>query len=183
MVDKRLFVVDRVPDNLLASLEARDVVLWLRNLPEGSPNHQALVAFMGLPWRLVVTEDVDSALISALEATASVEDPLTRKRGYVQIIDSDPSRIDLPQRSLPVYLLNGRQGGERLSDYESRLRRMTMLEALRRSGAREILAVSSRRRGPQRCSRRNPGACRPEGHGAHVPLTERPASLQVRWGF
>ena len=143
MIDKKLFVVDGVPDNLLARLDTRDIALWVRDLPHEAVSRQALLAFMGLPWRLVVTESVDAALVGGLEATPSLQEPLTRKRGFVQVIDGDPSRIELPQRSLPVYLLNGRHGAERLSDFDGRLRRMTMLEQLRRSGAREILVVAA----------------------------------------
>jgi len=97
---------------------------------------------MGLPWRLVLTEVSDPGLIKELEESTSFQDPLTRKRGFIQIIDSDPSRIELPLRCLPVYLLNGRQTAAESSDYENRLRRMTMLEELRRSSVREILVLS-----------------------------------------
>ena len=67
---------------------------------------------------------------------------MTRKRGFIQIIDSDPSRIELPQRCLPIYLLSGREAASTSSDFENRLRRMTMLESLRRSGSREVLVIA-----------------------------------------
>ena len=70
-------------------------------------------------------------------------DPMTRKRGFAQIIDSDPTRSELPERCLPVYLLNGRTAHSGASDFASRLRRMTMLDALRRSGVRELLVIST----------------------------------------
>ena len=63
---------------------------------------------------------------------------MTRKRGFIHVIDSDPSRIELPQRCLPLYLLNGKTKGIPSPDFESRLRRMTMLETiapLRRAGS------------------------------------------------
>lgn len=142
MIRKQLFLADEVPDNLLASLESRDVALWVRSLPKDPPSQQALVSFLGLPWRLVIIETYDADLMHALEAAASFSDPMTRKRGYVQIVDIDPSRIELPQRCLPVYLLNGRGSGQTASDFKSRLIRMTMLEELRRSGSREILVIS-----------------------------------------
>ena len=137
------FLADDIPDSLLASLESRDVALWVRSLPKDPPSQDTLVSFLGLPWRLVILESHDADLIEGLEAAASFEDPMTRKRGYVQVIDADPSRIELPQRCLPVYLLRGRDTSKSAEDFESRLARMTMLEELRRSGSRELLVISS----------------------------------------
>lgn len=142
MIEKKLIFIDAISDNLLSNLESRDVALWVQSLPKDLLSQDRLVAFLGLPWRLVFFEIFDSHLVNALEAAASFSDPMTRKRGFIQIIDSDPSRIELPQRCLPIYLLNGRQIAPALSNFADRLRRMTMLEALRRSGTREILVIS-----------------------------------------
>lgn len=142
MIEKRLICLDGVPENLLSSLESRDVALWVRNLTQDPASQEALVDFLGLPWRLVFSEVYDPDLVKALETAATFSDPLTRKRGFIQIIDSDPSRIELPQRCLPIYLLNGREATPDCTDFASRLRRMTMLEELRRSGIREILVIS-----------------------------------------
>ena len=142
MSSERLFSVDRVSDNLLANLDSRDVALWIRSLPEDLPSRDKFVSFLGLPWRLVLIEDYDRELIEALEATASLSDPMIRRRGYAQVIDSDPSRIELPQRCLPILLLNGPQPDVAVSDFQRRLIRMTMLEELRRSGARALLVIS-----------------------------------------
>ena len=128
--------------NLLANLENRDVALWLRDIPHEPEERAALLQFLGLPWGLIVMERFDRNLVTELEVTASTHDPLARKRGLVQIIDSDPSRIQLPPRCLPVYLLSGRHT-EPQSSFEDRLRRMTMLEEVRRSAPRELLIVSS----------------------------------------
>ncbi|MBZ0115227.1 MAG: hypothetical protein K8J08_22425 [Thermoanaerobaculia bacterium] len=142
MIEKRVIRAEAVRDNLLSSLESRDVALWIRQLPRGELVATSLVPFLGLPWRLVLSEVYDSTTFQTLEAAASFRDPMTRKRGFVQVIDTDPSRIELPQRCLPIYLLSGRRSGESSHDFESQLRRMTMLESLRRSGAREILVFS-----------------------------------------
>ncbi|MBN1584707.1 MAG: hypothetical protein JXA89_28630 [Anaerolineae bacterium] len=88
-------------------------------------------------------EGQDSNLIAALEATSNVDDSLARKRGFVHVIDSDPSRIELPPRCLPVYLLDGRRNATGVSVFENRLRRMTMLEDFRRSSARELVVISA----------------------------------------
>ena len=142
MFENQVFRVDRANDNLLSGLENRDVALWVRGLPKDLPSQATLAAFIGLPWKLVLSEAYDPQLFQSLEADATLDDPLTRKRGFVQIVDADPSRIDLPQRCLPVYLLNGRQDEVAQPDFASRLRRMTMLEELRRSGVRQLLVIS-----------------------------------------
>jgi hypothetical protein len=100
------------------------------------------VRFLGLPWRLVVSEVFEASVLTDLQKSASVDDLLTRKRGYVQVIDSDPSRIELPERSLPFYLLGGTQKEGAEATFTDRLRRMTMLESLRRSAPREIFLIS-----------------------------------------
>jgi len=130
-------------NNTLANLENRDIALWVHDLPVDADQRDAVVAFLGLPWRLIVFEGQDSSLISALETASNIDTPLARKRGFVQIIDSDPSRIDLPPRCLPVYLLDGRRQSAGISTFEQRLRRITMLEDFRRSSVRELLVISS----------------------------------------
>jgi hypothetical protein len=141
MIDKNVILIEGVTDNLLSDLDSRDVDLWIRGLPKDPIAQEALVAFMGLPWRQVFSEISAPHLIKALEQQSSSSDPMTRKRGFIQILDSDPTRIELPQRCLPIYLLNGRQDAPR-EDFQSRLRRMTMLEELRRSVVRHILIIS-----------------------------------------
>ena len=141
MSKKKLFLVDGVSDNLLSNLDSRDVALSIRSLPKHPPTRDRLVAFIGLPWRLVISEVSDPRLVAALEQHSSASDLMVRKRGFFQIVDSDPSRIAFPQRCLPFYLLNGREGTSG-SQFESRLRRMTMLEDLRRSGIRQIFVIS-----------------------------------------
>ena len=142
MIEKTLIRINAISDKLLSNLENRDVALWIRNLPKDPASQDLLVAFMGLPWRLVLLETYDPQVVNALEATARLSDPMTRKRGFIQIIDSDPSRIELPPRCLPIYLLHGRQTGDASSDFHDQLRRLTMLEAMRRSQARDLLVVS-----------------------------------------
>jgi hypothetical protein len=143
MFESRLIQMDRVSDNLLSNLENRDIALWIRSLPTDASVKSSFVSFLGLPWNLVLSEAYDPALIQALLDSSTFDDPMTRKRGFIHVIDSDPSRIELPQRCLPLYLLNGKNKGAPSLDFESRLRRMTMLEALRRSGARELIVVSA----------------------------------------
>ena len=142
MIEKTLIRIEAVSDKLLSNLENRDVALWIRRLPKDPSSQDALVAFMGLPWRLLLLETYDPDVVNALEAPANFSDSMTRKRGFIQIIDSDPSRIELPQRCLPIYLLPGRHVGEAPPNFTDQLRQLTMLEAVRRSDARDLLVVS-----------------------------------------
>ncbi len=142
MTKGKLIYSDYIHDNILSNLENREVVLWIRTIPKELSVLEKLIAFLGLPWRLIISEVNNSEVLKALE-DSDILGPMTRKRGFVYIIDGDPSRIELPQRCLPVYLLNGRQDSQASPrSFDDRLRRMTMMDALRRSGTREILVVS-----------------------------------------
>lgn len=131
-----------LPDNTLANLDNRDVALWVRELPWDPDQRDQVIAFLGLPWRLVLLEGRNPGLIEALEAASNVDDHMARKRGLMQIVDSDPSRIQLPPRCLPVYLLDDQRKGVVLSPFEKRLRRINMLEEFRQSSVREVLFIS-----------------------------------------
>lgn len=141
MNGKKIILIDQIPENLLSNLDSRDAALWVRSLPRNAPAQTTLVSFLGLPWRQVFSEVSDQRLLTALEQASALDAPMVRKRGFVQIVDSDPSRIEFPQRCLPFFLLNGREGAS-ASEFESRLRRLTMLEELRRSNLRQVLVVS-----------------------------------------
>ena len=142
MIDKALIRVSRVADTLLAGIDTRQVALWIRDLPARPAAQGPLLAFLSLPWRVVLSEAYEATVFDALESEGDSSTPMTRKRGFVQVIDQDPSRIDLPERCLPCYLLNGKTTAAPSADFTSQLRRLTMLEALRRSGASQLLIVS-----------------------------------------
>ncbi|MBB2177248.1 hypothetical protein HLH21_15170 [Gluconacetobacter johannae] len=97
-----------------------------------------------LPWKQAFLDEADSLLTAELENTD--DDPYVGRRGFLHVVDSDPSRIELPPRSLPIFLLGGQDG--RGSTFEQQLRRMTMLEELRRSSIRQLVVISSGGDGP-----------------------------------
>ena len=140
-MERRLILSQGISDGLLVDLDQREVAVWVRSLPTDATAQKQFSAFLGLPWRMVLSEVSDSELLDALDRHSQPEDPMTLKRGFVQIVDGDPSRIELPSRCLPVYLLNGRDDTDR-HDFGSRLRRITMVEELRRSGVRRVLVIS-----------------------------------------
>lgn len=141
MIEKKLLFIKEIPDKLLSNIETRDVALWITGLPEPSVSQEKLISFLGLPWKFVISEISDSWLINTIENPSTSTEFFIRKRGFIQIIDNDPSRIQLPPRCLPFYLLNGRQSSKP-TEFENQLRRLTMLEAVRRSMVGEILVIS-----------------------------------------
>lgn len=136
-----LLTFEAPPSNLLVGVEGRSSTLWIRDLPTEASDIEDLIEFLRLPWRMVVSEVGEEAFVGAIDAVANVNDDLARKRGFIQVIGSDPSRLELPQRCLPVYLLNGRST-QVASAFDSQLRKLTMLESVRRSGTREIVVLS-----------------------------------------
>jgi len=139
VIEKILLESNAVPVQLLSALDSRDAALWLRGVPKGI-SADILLRFLGLPWQMVVSEWYDASVVAALESSSTSSPGMIRKRGFVQVVDGDPSRIEFPQRSLPFFLLNGR--GEGTTDFAGRLRRLTMLEELRRSNAKHIVVLS-----------------------------------------
>ena len=128
---------DTLPDSLLAGLADRDVSIWVAGSVGAQVEIGSLVSMLRLPWKQVFLEQTDSKVIAALETPDS--GPLVRRRGFVHMVDTDPSRMNLPPRALPVFLLGGRDG--RGSAFDRQLRRMTMMEELRRSGIRQLVLL------------------------------------------
>ncbi len=129
--------LDGIPDSLISGLADRDASVWVQGASSSALERDELVRLLRLPWKQVFLEETDSILVAALEAPD--DGPMVQRRGFLHVVDSDPSRIDLPPRSLPIFLLAGRD--ERGSAFERQLRRMTMLEELRRSGVRQLVVL------------------------------------------
>ena len=130
---------ESLPDSVIAGLADRDVSIWVRGTADSPAEINAIADMLRLPWRQVFIEEIDPQLVGALEKPDSSW--LYRRRGFIHIVDGDPSRIDLPARALPVFLLSGRN--DRGSAFERQLRRMTMLEELRRSGVRQLVVLGN----------------------------------------
>jgi len=139
MTQKIIVKSKHISNNTLSNLETRDVALWIRGLDLNNGQLNLISNFISLPWRLVMLEGQHEDLCDLLEQSSQVEDSLSRKRGLIQLINSDPSRIELPPRCLPVYLLDGQKG---VSQFEKNLGRMNMLDNFLRSGVREVIIIS-----------------------------------------
>lgn len=130
---KTILKGSQITDTLLARLDERAVALWI----SGAITRETL-ALVELPWQLVLCDEVAPDVRQQLANLPEPSDPIVRKRGYPFLVEADPSRIDLPQRCLPIYVLGSRDK----RSFEDRLKRMAMMDQLRRSGAKQVLIIS-----------------------------------------
>jgi hypothetical protein len=124
-------------DSLIVGLADREATLWVCGTINDPAKIKALAAMLRLPWKQVYIEDANPRLAEELANQDS--EALVRRRGFVHVIDSDPSRFSLPARALPIFLLAGRNGDG--SGFERQLRQLTMLNELRRSNVRQLVVV------------------------------------------
>ncbi len=134
-------VLEDAPDQLLNNLDSRDAAVWL--LPgfaaAGGPDVTALI--LRLPWCLVLSEAGDAPLLAALEAPEAPDDILVRRRGLIHLVDANPADVPLPRRSLPVFLLNGRNGSFP-TGLTALTRRLTMLQELGRRSIKQLVVLA-----------------------------------------
>lgn len=140
MVEIKVITLNEVPGSLITSIENRDVSLWIRDIDPQKSSVEMLAKFIGLPWRSVFMETYCPEVVGLLENSLNFEASETRKRGFIQVVDSDPSAITLPHRCLPLYLLSGRSTVQ-TTDFKSKLRHMSMLNVLRESQVRNVLVI------------------------------------------
>ena len=118
---QKLLTTDQVPDGLLSALASREVVLWLRQTPQDT-DAETLANFIGLPWREVLLGEDSPELLQSIEQNPLPD--LVHRRGYLQLVDRDPSLISLPPRSLPIYLLADKAGESEFDGLVRRHRRL-----------------------------------------------------------
>ncbi|MBZ9719789.1 hypothetical protein LB519_18245 [Mesorhizobium sp. AD1-1] len=128
-----------LPTGLIAGLADREVSIWIQGTASSDEERRDLARLLRLPWKQAFIEEADPLLIGGLQNADG--DFYVGRRGFLHVVDSDPSRIDLPPRSLPIFLLSGRDG--RGTSFEQQLRRLTMLEELRRSSIRQLVVIST----------------------------------------
>lgn len=134
---KTLLTATSLADHILSRLDDREAALWFA---DGTLDGEHL-PFVGLPWKVVMCERVSDAALSRLKNLPDTSDAMVRKRGYIYPITSDPSRLELPERCLPLFIMGGEGKDAEAVGFEARLKRMTMLDALRRSGVKELVVV------------------------------------------
>ncbi|MBD9653158.1 hypothetical protein IB267_32870 [Ensifer sp. ENS09] len=139
---KSMSPVSTIPSPLLTQLDSRDVALWLQDSGAEELDLAGIEAATRLPWNMVVSEMSEATYLSALEQPEEINDPLVRRRGLIQIVDSDPAESLLPPRHLAVMLLNGR-GTQRKGGFGAMARRMAMLQELRKSPLKQLVVAST----------------------------------------
>jgi hypothetical protein len=107
----RTLRLSSLPTSLLTHLDSRDAAVWVLESFVAEAGGEAVAEVMRLPWRVVLSESSDPTLLAALERTEKAADPLVRRRGFLQLVDTPPADVELPPRCLPIYLLSGRAGG------------------------------------------------------------------------
>jgi len=129
-----------IPTTLLHQLDVRDAALWLGATPGVSNDGQGFADLCKLPWSVVLAEALDSETLNRVEAAERVGDQLVRRRGLVQVVDTDPSEAILPPRHLAIMLLGGRQGSRR-TGLAAITRRLTMINSLRSRPLKQLLVA------------------------------------------
>ncbi|MAA97813.1 MAG: hypothetical protein CMN87_15570 [Stappia sp.] len=135
----QILAPDALP--ILAELDSRDASLWLMPSFAEVAGPEATARVLGLPWELVLSETASDGLLKSVDALDSaIESPLVRRRGLVHVIDVPPSNTVLPPRSLPIFLLNGRNEADN-AGFAARARRMEMIMELQQRGVRNLVVL------------------------------------------
>lgn len=138
------------PQSVYHGLVNRDAALWIgEGFSLEEENLELLAKTISLPWQIVLCELTSSKLTSMLQETSTRDSRLNRRRGFAHLVASDPEGVLLPPRSLPVYLLNGRDDAtakEESSNLTSRSalrRRLNMLSRLEALAPRMLVVLAS----------------------------------------
>lgn len=108
----KLFEQQRLSPKLLQRLANRDVALWIgRGFHETDEGAEAIAQIVAFPWRTVLIESNSARVAGHIERTANSDASMIRLRGFAHSVYSDPTDLQLPPQSLPVFFLNGRHGG------------------------------------------------------------------------
>jgi tetratricopeptide (TPR) repeat protein len=139
----------QIDASMQTELLSRDALLWLGGGVGDFPEQVSSIArLVALPWKSVLCESTSADLVAAFEIWKDHR-VLVQRRGYLDVIASNPDQTLLPTRTLPVYLLNGREESQdpferpNLSPQKAFLRRFTMLNSAVASQPTILVVVSS----------------------------------------
>jgi hypothetical protein len=147
MKSKR-FNHQQLPDSFIHKLASRDCALWIGDGFREPDEVNAIVELLQLPWRLVLCESADAAFAQKVEdVTQQADAQLTRVRGFLHLVASNPAGMTLPPQALPIFLLNGRTDAKDPSEATTgagmahMLRRLNMLNVLATSKPTSLVVV------------------------------------------
>lgn len=164
MASATIRLLEDAPDQLFTNLDGRDAAVWLMPAFAAAAGPDLTARLLRLPWSLVLSEAGDTPLLAALEAQEEPDDPLVRRRGLILLVDANPADVPLPRRSLPVFLLNGRDGAAS-TGLAALTRRLTMLQELGRRSIKQLIILA----GPE--ARLPPHLDELWAEGQRVPIT------------
>ncbi len=84
----RTLRLESLHGSLFTHLDSRDAAVWVREAFVAEAGAAAVAEVIRLPWRLALSESAAPDLLAALEASENADDPLVRRRGFVQIVDT-----------------------------------------------------------------------------------------------
>lgn len=101
-------------EDVLHYLSRRDAALWIGGGLDVQPEVvESLARLAALPWRLVLCDSSSAQLVQALASrSGTARDRLTSQRGFINLVANNPEGLLLPPRTLPIYLLNGRDDAQ-----------------------------------------------------------------------
>lgn len=139
-MENAIFSVEFLSDSTITDIVSRDAVLWIGpGVEKSEAIHEVLAHVIALPWKFIFIESTDVAFLDKALSVEASDPRLTALRGYVHVIASDPRDQAFAPRSLPIFLLNGRNdvssGPEsaslpRMSAMRRRLNMLSYLEHL-----------------------------------------------------
>jgi len=148
-ISGRLLKTTHLDDSIFVDLQSRDVALWLGPAVGVLPNEvDAVAALASLPWQIVLCESQSAVLASKMEELKD-DRRLVGHRGFLDVIAANPEEIPLPSQTLPVFMLNGREGTDdplekpNLTRQKQQLRRLNMLKRLQDDLPRHLVVVSA----------------------------------------
>lgn len=142
-------VCTTLPPDITRSVMAREAALWVGAGHDHTPKGAAdLARLIQLPWQLVLAESSRGSMAKAVEASVTTSDRFARTRGFVHLIAENPAELVRSPRSLPVFLLNGRDDATEaaasaaLKGHKAALRRLSMLEELRKARPQVLVVLA-----------------------------------------
>lgn len=136
----------QVEEEVLSDVVSRDAVLWLTDAEIGceADDLTAILSLIESTWKAVFIESTSRRLGELIASHADVAVAST----FTHLIAGDPTGVILPQRSRPIFFLNGIEGGvgkesANLSGNPAIRRRLNMLARLTDLEPRRMVVLGS----------------------------------------